>query len=179
MGAVAMNKARFTLEQINALGREDFARLAGPVFEHSPWIAGTAWADRPFASLDALHRALCDAVDRAGEEKQLHLIRAHPDLVGRAAPAGTLTPASAREQADAGLDRLGREDIAAFAEFNRAYREKFDFPFIICARLNKKEAILAGFRARLTHSRETEIRAALAEIFQIARLRLEDLIVPL
>jgi len=99
------------------------------------------------------------------------MIRAHPDLVGRAA----LTAESAREQAGAGLNQLSPEEIALFQRHNAAYREKFGFPFVICARLNKKEAILAGFERRLPHSREQEIQAALEEIFKIAELRLRDL----
>ena len=106
----------------------------------------------------------------------MELIRAHPDLVGRAALAGTLTSASAAEQSGAGLDRLNEEEIAAFQNFNQRYREKFGFPFIICARLNKKETILAAFPKRLQHSQDEEIRAALEEIYKIANLRLRDIV---
>lgn len=109
--------------------------------------------------------------------KKLDLILAHPDLVGRAAQAGTLTAESTREQASAGLDRLSPEEIALFGQYNRRYREKFGFPFVICARLNKKAAILSGFETRLQHSREQEMEAALAEIAKIAWLRLQDLCV--
>jgi OHCU decarboxylase len=104
------------------------------------------------------------------------LIQAHPDLVGRAALAGTLTPQSNVEQVSAGLHELTPDEIATFQRFNQAYRDRFGFPFIICARLNKKEAILAAFPKRLAHSREQEIETALEEIFKIARLRLEDLV---
>jgi OHCU decarboxylase len=166
---------RFTIAELNSLSREDFTRVIGPVFEHSPWIAEATWSKRPFSALEELHRALCQTVQEAGEEKQLALIRAHPDLVGRAALAGTLTPASTSEQASAGLDKLAPEEIAAFQGFNQAYREKFGFPFVICARLNKKQAILDGFRARLEHSRQAEIQAALEEISKIAWLRLRDM----
>jgi 2-oxo-4-hydroxy-4-carboxy-5-ureidoimidazoline decarboxylase len=165
-----------TISEINLLSGEEFVRLIGPVFEHSPWIAQTTEAWRPFASLEQLHARLCETVRNAAEEKQLELIRAHPDLVGRAALAGTLTPASNAEQASAGLNRLTVEEIAAFQESNAAYRNKFGFPFVICARLNKKEAILAGFKIRLKNSREQEIQTALEEIFKIARLRLEDIL---
>src|SRR6266446_6078709 len=159
--------------QLNSLSHEEFVRIIGPVFEHSPWIAEVTWPQRPFFSLETLHRALCDTVRNASEEKQLSLIRAHPDLVGRAALAGTLTPESTREQASAGLGALTPEEIAAFQKSNAAYRERFGFPFVICARLNKKEAILSGFRVRLSNSREQEIETALEEIFKIARLRLQ------
>ena len=108
----------------------------------------------------------------------MQLINAHPDLVGRAALQGTLTPESTGEQASAGLNRLTAEETALFQTLNQSYRDKFGFPFVICARLNKKEAILVGFRTRLEHSRDTEIKTALEEIAKIARLRLEDLIAP-
>src|SRR6266568_6674410 len=109
-----------TLAQMNAISRDEFVRIVGPVFEHSPWIAEATSLKRPFASMEELHRALCQTVANAGEEKQLALIRAHPDLVGRAALAGTLTPESTREQASAGLDRLSPEEIATFTRLNQA-----------------------------------------------------------
>jgi OHCU decarboxylase len=108
------------------------------------------------------------------EDEQVALIRAHPDLVGRAALAGTLSSASTAEQAAAGLDRLTPDEIADFTRLNAEYQARFGFPFVICARENKKESILAGFSARLTNSREREIQAALAEIAKIGWLRLLD-----
>lgn len=163
------------ITQLNVFSRDEFARVVGPVFEHSSWIAETTWARRPFASVEQLHAALCDTVRNAGEEKQLALIRAHPDLVGKLALAGQLTKESTGEQASAGLDKLSPEEIESFQKNNAAYKEKFGFPFVICARLNRKEAILNGFKARLQNSRAQEIQAALAEIFKIAELRLRDL----
>lgn len=165
-----------TLAELNSISCADFVRIVGPVFEHSPWIAKVTSPQRPFASMEALHRALCEVVQDAREENQLDLIRAHPDLVGRLALAGALTNESTMEQASAGLDKLTPEEIKLFQSNNAAYQQKFGFPFIICARLNKKEAILAGFRARLGNSREQEIQTALSEIFKIAELRLRDVI---
>ena len=173
-----MNERRWTLAELDAMDRDGFTRVVGPVFEHSPWIAEAAWCRRPFGSLNALHDALCAIVGKAGEAKQLALIQAHPDLVGRAATSGTLTPASMTEQAGAGLDRLSAPEIATFQQFNLEYRERFGFPFVICARLNRKDSILAAFPRRLNNSRKEEILAALGEIAKIARLRLEDLILP-
>lgn len=166
------------ISEINSLPPDEFVRVIGPVFEHSPWIAEMARSQRPFASLQELHGALCEIVKASGSEKQLSLIRAHPDLVGRLALAGQLTFESAREQASVGLDRLTPDEAALFQKQNAAYHERFGFPFIICARLNKKGAILAGFARRLHHSREQEIKTALEEIFKIADLRLRDLIAP-
>src|SRR5262245_29597436 len=173
----AMNKAPFTPAQINALSRDEFVRVIGPVFEASPWITAATWPQRPFADLNQLHQALCRTVTDADTERQIQLINAHPDLVGRAALQGSLTPESMGEQASAGLNRLRAEDIALFQTLNQSCRQRFGCPVVICARLNKKDALLAGFRSRLNNSHETEIKTALDGIARIARLRLEDLVV--
>jgi len=164
------------MESLNRLSQESFVQIIGPVFEHSPWIAVAAWVQRPFNGLETLHSKLCEVVRSAGAEQQLALIRAHPDLVGRAALAGTLTPESTGEQAAAGLGALTPAEIAMFQKLNGDYRAKFGFPFVICARQNKKEAILKGFQQRLNNSPAQEMPAALEEIFKIAELRLRDLI---
>ena len=174
---LAIMTKNYTLAGINGMYTDEFINVVGPVFEHSPWIAGATLGRRPFATIEALHQALCRTVNEASTEQKLALICAHPDLVGRAALAGTLTKESTKEQASAGLGNLSAEEIALFQKQNAAYREKFGFPFVICARLNKKEAILAGFEKRLPNSREQEIQAALEEIFKIAELRLRDLII--
>ncbi len=167
---------KISLEELNALGQGEFVRRVGPLFEHSPWIAEAAWSKRPFADSESLQRALCETVNNAADAKKLALIRAHPDLAGRAALTGTLTRESANEQTTAGLNRLSSEEIILFKERNTAYQGKFGFPFVICARLNKKEAMLQGLELRLKNSREVEVKTALAEIFKIAELRLHDLI---
>ncbi len=164
-----------TLSQLNLLSHDEFVRIVGPVFEHSPWIAEATWAQRPFASVEALHAALCETVRGASDAQQLALICAHPDLVGKLALAGQLTKESTGEQASAGLGNLTPEEVELFQQNNAAYKKKFGFPFVICARLNKKEAILNGFKVRLHNSSEQEIQAALTEIFKIAELRLRDL----
>jgi 2-oxo-4-hydroxy-4-carboxy-5-ureidoimidazoline decarboxylase len=161
-----------TLEHLNACPAAEFIALAGPIFEHSPWIAEAAEKARPFPSREALHGVMCSSVRTAPLEKQLALIRAHPDLVGRA----VLTAESTREQAAAGLMQLTPEERGQFERYNREYREKFEFPFVICARRNDKEKILFAFSVRLRHTREEEIAAALQEIYLIANLRLLDLL---
>lgn len=165
-----------TLSAVNALDRDAFTAALAGLFEGPPWIAAATWPARPFASRDALHQALCAIMYAAPEAEQVALLRVHPDLVGRAARAGTLSPASTGEQAAAGLDRLTPDEIATFGRLNREYHERFGFPFVICARANKKESILAGFAARLPHTRAQEIRIALGEVAQICALRLGDLI---
>jgi 2-oxo-4-hydroxy-4-carboxy-5-ureidoimidazoline decarboxylase len=133
-------------------------------------VAEKAATGRPYSSLDSLHQAMVKAVQQAGEKAHLDLLDAHTDLVGKA----VLTAESASEQASAGLTNLSPEEVRKFREWNQVYREKFGFPFIICARLNKKDAILAAFPKRLTQDRKTEITTALEEIAKIAKLRLED-----
>ena len=164
------------IAEINSLARDEFVGVIGPVFEHSPWIADETWPKRPFACVEKLHAQLCETVNVAAQEKQLALICAHPDLVGKVALTGQLTKESTNEQASAGLTRLTPEETALFQKQNDAYKNRFNFPFVICARLNKKAAILDGFERRLKNSREQEIKTALEEIFKIAELRLRDLV---
>ena len=114
-------------------------------------------------------------VAAATRDEQLALIRAHPELAGKAAIDRTLTDASAAEQASAGLDRLTPEDYARFHALNAAYKARFDFPFIICVRRTDKAGILAAMERRLAHDRDSEIATALGEIGEIVRLRLEDM----
>jgi OHCU decarboxylase len=146
----------------------------GPLFEHSPWVAEAAWSDRPFADREELYEALVAAMYAAPRERKLALIRAHPDLAGKAAIEGSLTDSSTREQASAGLDRLTPDEYAAFTTTNAAYRERFGFPFVVCAREHTKESILRVASERLANTEDEEIRVALEEIAKIARLRLED-----
>jgi 2-oxo-4-hydroxy-4-carboxy-5-ureidoimidazoline decarboxylase len=165
-----------SLDEVNRLGREEFVSRFGSVFESSSWVAERAWEARPFGSLSWLHRAMVEVVSEAPKERQMSLIRAHPDLAGKAAVAGELTPESTREQASAGLDRLTPEEYGAFTRLNAGYREKFGFPMIVCVREHTKESIIAQAGARMEHSREEEIGVALGEIAKIARLRLQDLV---
>jgi OHCU decarboxylase len=167
---------RTSLRWLNNSGRDDFVGICGGFYEHSSWVAARAWARRPFASIGQLHDTMSGIVRAASVEEQLGLVRAHPDLVGRLAREGRLTRESTGEQAAAGLDSLSDEEIAAFERYNAAYRERFGFPFVICARENRKDAILAAFPRRLANSREQEIATALAEIDKIARLRMQDAI---
>jgi 2-oxo-4-hydroxy-4-carboxy-5-ureidoimidazoline decarboxylase len=160
------------LAELNALGREEFTRLLGQVFEHSPWVAARTCSQRPFRSREDLHAALCATVAKASDDEKLSLIRAHPDLIGD----DEITAASRAEQASAGLDQATPEEAKQFREYNRQYRERFGFPFVICARLNKKEAIARAFPVRLRNSREREMQTALDEIYQIADLRLRDIV---
>jgi 2-oxo-4-hydroxy-4-carboxy-5-ureidoimidazoline decarboxylase len=150
--------------------RDAFIARYGGLFEHSPWVVQRASARLP---LPSLHAGLMQVVHDATRDEQLALIRAHPELAGKAAVDGTLTEASAAEQASAGLDRLTQDEFDRFHALNAAYREKFDFPFIVCVRLTNKAGILAAMEARLGNDRDAEIAEALRQIGEIVRLRLE------
>ncbi len=165
-----------TLQELNVLNESEFVTLIGPIFEASPWIAKRTWPNRPFHDLDSLHGSLGQSMHKAKKEEKLALIRAHPDLAGRAARQGSLTPESTAEQAGAGLDRLTDQEIASFSRMNQEYRARFGFPFVVCVGEHTKESILASFAARLENDRERETETALAEVCKIARLRLYDLV---
>jgi 2-oxo-4-hydroxy-4-carboxy-5-ureidoimidazoline decarboxylase len=171
-----MKSKQLTLQEINALDQESFVTALGSLFEGSPWIVRQAWHTRPFISLTDLHQALCTVMYQAPIEQQLALIQAHPDLVGRAALTGTLTPESTSEQASAGLSYLSPEEISTFTQLNQTYHGRFGFPFVICVREHKKESILADFATRLLNSRSREIETALGEIAQICWYRVNDIV---
>lgn len=140
------------------------------LFEHSPWVE--ARADAKGSSGDR-HADLMAVVYESSPAEQLALIRAHPELAGKAAIDRTLTDASAAEQASAGLDRLSEDEFARFHALNAAYRDRFAMPFIICVRLTDKAGILAAMEQRLLNDQDTEIATAIAQIGEIVRLRLE------
>lgn len=165
-----------SLTQLNALSSDDFVTTLGGIYEHSDWVPRLILEQRPFLSFENLLIAMRETVSDASDEEKLRLIRVHPDLAGKLARNGALAESSAREQAGLGLDRLRDEEYEEFSRKNENYREKFGFPFIICARLTTKEGVLGEFEDRLKNSREQEISEALIQIHQIARLRLEDLI---
>jgi len=167
-----------TLAHLNSLDRAAFSAALGHLFEHSPWVAEETWSRRPFRDEAHLHAELCSTMRRASLEQQEALINAHPDLAGRLALAGKLTAESTKEQASAGLDQMTADELARFTDLNAAYRGRFGFPFIICARLNDRRAIVDAMQQRLNNSPAIEQAAALAEIEKIAWLRLGDLLRP-
>ena len=171
-----MTGPRLTIAEINAMSAEAFLAALGAVFEHSPWIAERAFRARPFADRAALHRAMTAVVEAAGPDEQLGLIRAHPDLAGKAARAGAITVESVSEQAAAGLDRLSEAEFERFGRLNSRYQDRFAIPFIIAVRDHDKHAILAAFEARLGHDAEAERAEAVRQILRITELRLADLI---
>ena len=157
----------------------EFVAAYGGVFEHSPWIAERAFALELGPAHDTalgLHNALARIFRSASAEERMAVITAHPDLAGKLAQARRLTAESTAEQASAGLDALTDAERAAFTELNEAYQEKFGFPFIIAVRDHDKASILAAFRARLAHDRDTEFATACAQVERIAELRLREML---
>jgi 2-oxo-4-hydroxy-4-carboxy-5-ureidoimidazoline decarboxylase len=165
-----------TLAELNARDRRGFVVALGGIFEDSPWVAEAAWPRHPFATLDALYRAMVDAVRGAAEDAQLALIRAHPELAGKAAIRGQLTADSTAEQSGAGLTQCSPPEFARLQELNRAYNTKFGFPFIIAVKGLDRAAIIARFAERLERDRASEFEEALEQIARIAWFRLEALV---
>lgn len=154
--------------------RDEFVDRYGGVYEHSRWVAEEAY-DRGLNDLASLAEQFAAIVDEAPRERRLALIRAHPDLAGRAAVAGELTDASAEEQQRARLDCCTPGEYRRFQALNCQYREKFGFPFVMAVRNRDRAEILAAFEARIANDPGTEFDTAIAEIHEIARMRLETL----
>jgi allantoate deiminase/N-carbamoyl-L-amino-acid hydrolase len=170
-----------TLQHLNSCDATAFVELLHGIYEHSPWIPERAAAQRPFASLAALKLALQDAVTQASEAEQLSLLRAHPELAGKAAIAGALTLESTGEQAASGLDRCSPDEFATLQRLNAAYNDKFGFPFILAVKgpTGKgltRQTIIATFERRLKQRRQDELHEALRQVHRIAEIRLNGLL---
>ena len=171
--------AVINLDQINRASREEFTRLLDGTYEHSPWIAERAWQARPFRTLSSLKRALIEAVRNSAHAEKLALIRAHPELAGKAMLAKTLTAESTQEQDKAGLTQCTAEEFALIHSLNARYNERFGFPFILAVRGPRgaglgKRAIIAAFERRVNHPPDFEFEEALRNIHRIAEIRLDD-----
>jgi 2-oxo-4-hydroxy-4-carboxy-5-ureidoimidazoline decarboxylase len=165
------------LSDLNACSRHDFVAALGNVFEYAPWIAEQAASARPFDGVQHLFNAMKAVVDQTTPELRLALIRGHPDLANKARRAAGLTAESNAEQSGAGLDRLSDTEFEAFERLNSAYRAKFGFPYIVCARRHSKDSILRNFEGRLPNNIATEVQNSINEIYRIAALRVAELVV--
>ena len=171
--------AALTLPRLNAAGQDDFTALLKGTYEHSPWVAREAWAARPFTSVAHLKHALAEVLRRAGREAQLTLVRAHPELAGKAMVANTLTAESTNEQGKAGLTNCTPDEFAKIQRLNAGYQLRFGFPFIVAVRgprgtgLNKAQ-IIAAFERRTANHPDFELQEALRSIHRIAEIRLAD-----
>jgi 2-oxo-4-hydroxy-4-carboxy-5-ureidoimidazoline decarboxylase len=158
----------YSLDELNQMDQAAFTAALGGVFEDSPAIAAQAWCHRPFPTLTALHRCLVTVMYEGSPVDQLALMQAHPDLGSRVA----MTDVSAQEQTQAGLTQLTPREYDRFQTLNRDYRAKFGFPFILAVAGRSSAHILDAFERRLHNSPEVEHQQALAEIAQIAWIRL-------
>ena len=166
----------FAVHPPSSLDRAGFLARYGGVYEHSPWIAEEVWDHGEAAdAVEPLADAMAARVEAADRDRQLALLRAHPDLAGRLAVAGGLTAESSAEQAGAGLDRCSPEEYAEFQTLNDAYTARFGFPFILAVRGRDRRQILQAFRDRVGNERQAEFCEALEQVHRIARLRLEAL----
>jgi 2-oxo-4-hydroxy-4-carboxy-5-ureidoimidazoline decarboxylase len=154
--------------------RDEFLARYEAIYEASPWVAEGAWAAGAREG-DALAAAMRKAVDDAPHARKLALIRAHPELAGRAAIAGDMAEASKKEQSGAGLDRCTPEEFAEFQRLNGAYNARFGFPFIVAVKGHDRAGILAEFRRRLDNAPEVEFDTAIEQIHRIAGFRLAAL----
>ena len=165
---------KLALESLNNVSPQEFVSVLGEIFEHSPWVAERVAAKRPFGSVRALLDAMTNAVKSASKDEQAKLLRAHPDLAGKAARAGSLTKDSTAEQASAGLDQLSEREFESFQGFNAHYQKKHGIPFIVCVRRHTKDSILKQFAKRIGNAAAQEFETALQEVFRIAALRLDQ-----
>ena len=163
---------QYAIAQLNQMSQAEFTAALGEIWEETPEIAQQAWHSKPFADLEALDRAMVAVVENMSESQQLKLIKAHPDLGSKT----KMADASVQEQAGVGLDRLSESEYKRFQALNQAYKDKFNFPFIVAVKYHTKESILEAFETRLKNSQEQERKKALTEISKIARLRLESLV---
>ena len=169
-----ISMARFTLTELNTLERSRFIACLSDIYEHSPWVAECASLQRPYHTVAELATAMQTCVIGADAAAQLRLIRAHPELAGKLAMQGELTLASLSEQTGAGLHNCTATELSSLTALNLAYRQKFDFPFIIAVRGLTRTDIIQALKIRLTCTVQKEIQTALDEIGHIARFRLLD-----
>ena len=165
-----------TVLDLTKFSGEQFVQRFGGLYEHSPWVAESVWDDigeTASIDLEALSIRMRAVVDSATDEKKMTLLRAHPELAGRAAIQGKLTAESTDEQSRARLDQCSRHEFDAFQRLNTAYNEKFGFPFIMAVRNSSREEILQAFELRVNNTPELEFDTALQQVHQIALLRLQ------
>ena len=161
------------LEELNSLSKHEFVARLGGVFEHSPWVAERVWSRRPFHSLEALHATMMDSVRKEAKEKQVALLRAHPELAGGEA----LTVDSSSEQGRLGFNALSKTELDEMNELNRRYREKFGFPCIVALRLHQnRTSVISEMKRRLENDPTSELANALEQIGHITRGRLQKLL---
>lgn len=163
---------KYHLKELNEMSQTAFTEILGEIWENTPAIAQQSWQYRPFTDINNLHQSMVKVVQQMSAAEQLALIQAHPDLGSKT----KMAQASVQEQSQVGLNALSPEEYEQFQSLNQAYKNKFDFPFIIAVKNHTKASILEAFKRRLQHDLDTEKQQALTEISKIARFRLEALL---
>jgi 2-oxo-4-hydroxy-4-carboxy-5-ureidoimidazoline decarboxylase len=163
----------YSIDEINDTDKKEFVETFGNIYEESPWVAMQAFSAKPFDSVSDIVATFAEIVDTASQEKQVELLRAHPDLGEQT----EMTDASKQEQASAGLDQLSEEQYKAFQRLNKRYKTQFEFPFIMAVQDESPASIKEAMEQRVEHDRKKEFNRALSEVHDIARLRLQDVVV--
>ena len=166
----------YSLAAFNSMSVDEFTAALGAIYEHSPWVAQRAAAQRPFSDIGVLRDTMAGVVRSATDSERLKLIQAHPELAGKAAVRGELTEESTREQKGAGLDLCSPDEYQRLQTLNRQYNEKFGFPFVIAVKGHDRHSILEHFAARLGKEREAEMRECIAQIIMIGGFRLAAMV---
>ncbi|XP_028289696.1 2-oxo-4-hydroxy-4-carboxy-5-ureidoimidazoline decarboxylase [Gouania willdenowi] len=164
------------ISAVNALPYEDFVNMFGNVVERCPIVAAAVWSRRPFENFKAVETAIHEFIDELPESGKEGILRCHPDLAGRDLHSGTLTRESQEEQARAGMHALTSAEASRLAQLNRDYKERFGFPFVICARMSDKETILLRLTERSQHEPHVERSRGIEEVKKICHLRLQGLL---
>jgi len=165
-----------TLADLNRLDQAQFVAALAGIYEHSPWVPERAWSRRPFVDINDLHAALAAVVAAAEKDEQLALIRAHPELAGKAMTDGSLTADSTAEQSRAGLMHCSPAELARLRELNARYNANFGFPFVLAVKGYDRAGVIAEFARRVDNDAAEEFAENLRQIDKIARLRLNAVI---
>jgi len=173
---VASGQSKMNIAQVNSFSQEDFIEKFGNVVESSPMCAAAISQNRPFHNISELYYNLCEFIDALPLICRTAILRCYPDLAGRLAKTNALTAESTHEHASAGLDTLSYDEARVIGVYNKNYRQKFGFPFVICARLNNKETIINGLKSRMKNVKEKELKTGIEEVKKIMLLRLKDLV---
>lgn len=164
------------IAKLNSLSQEDFIQKFKNVVEWTPLCAAAISENRPFLDINDIYRKLCEFIDELPLKGKTALLRCFPDLAGRLAKVNALSAESTKEQASAGLNRLTREDLRLIDLYNNSYRQRFGFPFVICARLNNVQTIINCMKTRIQHDADKELNTGIIEAKKIVLLRLKDLV---
>ncbi|WP_082496595.1 2-oxo-4-hydroxy-4-carboxy-5-ureidoimidazoline decarboxylase [Aminobacter sp. DSM 101952] len=163
------------IDQVNRMSEDEFVQTFGGIFEHAAWVAQAAYVMRPFATVADMHHSMMSVVLGRDRNEQIGLLRGHPELAGKEALAGEMTPDSSSEQGRLELDRLSAPELADLTELNRKYWEKFGFPCMICLRLHTtRETVFAEHKRRLNNDPTVELANCLDQVGQITERRLRE-----